>query len=296
MLSPMTTSGQKTMPISRSVNVALAAMLSLSMSTAFSKVANAQDFRIYTHIVDQSNPNVKAPVIARSLTLFHANKVYDYMDQLGELVVFEPSLQRFIVLNGNPPMKTEVPFPLLEQHLKVSEGKAREYLSENLSATDASAVQQISYLKFQLEPDFEIFDRPENRQLTLQSPHLTYQVTYSSQFPEGNQQIYFHYLNWMAKLNRILHPQAMLPAARLIVNQELEKRNCMPVDVTLRLVQDPKYPRQLKAEHQIQWELDKVSRTNINDWENHLKDPNFRSVSLDTYQKTLQDNLASASK
>ena len=38
---------------------------------------------------------------ATALTLFHAGRVYDYMEELGEVVILEPVHNRFTVLGPN---------------------------------------------------------------------------------------------------------------------------------------------------------------------------------------------------
>ena len=65
---------------------------------------NAQEMRVYTTVRDLSalaanEPAERAPVISRSLTLFHAGKVSDYVDAAKEVTVFEPSHHRFTLLN-----------------------------------------------------------------------------------------------------------------------------------------------------------------------------------------------------
>ncbi len=256
--------------------------------------AEAQDFRIYTSVSDESNPQVKPTVVARSLTMFRAGKVYDYMDQLGELVVFEPAQQRFVVMNGSQGLKTEVSFPLLNQHLSVSETKAKELLAIPAGQPDALSAADAAFLKFQLDPKFQLSAKTDENLLTLSSPQLTYQVKYSTNVSNETLNLYYQYIDWTAKLNRILHPQAMFPQPRLAVNQILKSRQCMPMTVTLRM----SHPQamQLKADHQIQWELDEHSRSWINDWENLLKDPQVKFVPLVDYQKAFLADQASAAR
>ena len=278
--------------IFRQITVTLAV---LSLLSAWSlQRTSAKDFRIYTSVADESKPNAKPVVVARSLTMFRAGKVYDYMDQLGELVVFEPSLQRFIVLNGSLGMQTEVGFPLINQHLSVSEQKAKELLSLKPGQPDALNASDAAFLNFQLNPQFQITGRASDSVLTMSSPHLTYQVKVSTDVEKETLTSYFHYVDWTAKLNRILHPQAMFPQPRLVVNQELKTRGCMPKSVTLRMSLPE--PRQLKADHQIQWELDESDRTWINDWEKLLKDPEIKAVPLVEYQKLFLADQVSASR
>lgn len=273
----------------------LLTLAGLSFLSAFAiDRTDAQDFKIYTSISDETNPQVKPTVVARSLTMFRAGKVYDYMDHLGELVVFEPALNRFVVLNGGLALKTEVTFPLLNQHLSVSEQKAAQLLAIPAGQPDAISAADATFLKFQLHPVFQIAGKADEGVLTMSSPQLTYQVKYSKDVTQETLGVYYHYIDWMARLNRILHPQAMFPQPRLVVNQELKKRGVMPISVTLRM----SHPQQiqLKADHSIQWELDEHARAWINDWETLLKDPQVKNVSLVDYQRAFMSEQARAEK
>ncbi|MGH7199902.1 MAG: hypothetical protein ACREJB_04815, partial [Planctomycetaceae bacterium] len=58
----------------------------------------AQEFRIYTRVYDASTTGEEPAVVTRSLSLFHAGKVYDYIDTLGEVTVFEPAQDRVHIL------------------------------------------------------------------------------------------------------------------------------------------------------------------------------------------------------
>ena len=58
---------------------------------------NAQEMRVYTTVRNLRGSAVsedRAPVVARSLTLFHAGKVYDYVEAAKELTIFEPAHHR----------------------------------------------------------------------------------------------------------------------------------------------------------------------------------------------------------
>src|ERR1043165_1169439 len=65
------------------------------LSIAACGTARAQDFRVYTTIQDLTaappgnGGAAQAPVVARTLTLFHAGKAYDYIPEIGEVIVIE---------------------------------------------------------------------------------------------------------------------------------------------------------------------------------------------------------------
>ena len=81
--------------------------------------------------------------MARSLTLFHAGKVYDYMenigmDDIGEVVILDPIHNRFVILNSNY-LATRVEFGELRQYLNVGEHEAELYLQELITSDDRQA-------------------------------------------------------------------------------------------------------------------------------------------------------------
>ena len=70
-----------------------------------SAAARAQDFEVYTRVYDENAvaADGKSPLkvpIARSLTMFHAGKAYDYIEAIGEVVVidFDPATPHFSLL------------------------------------------------------------------------------------------------------------------------------------------------------------------------------------------------------
>ncbi len=68
---------------------------------AFHNVGFAQELRIYTRIHDLSTAAGQKFPDQCSLMLFHAGKVYDYIEPAQEVTVFEPALRRFTILNAN---------------------------------------------------------------------------------------------------------------------------------------------------------------------------------------------------
>lgn len=57
--------------------------------TVWGGSAEAQGYRVYTRVSLQetAGENAEKTVIGRSLTIWHAGKIYDYMPSVGELVV-----------------------------------------------------------------------------------------------------------------------------------------------------------------------------------------------------------------
>jgi hypothetical protein len=85
-----------------------------SFATSF-----AQQFSVTTKVV-QPLPNAapgepQEEVVATSITLFHAGKVFDWLPAVGEVTVFEPIHQRFILFNGKRRVATTVTFEQIQQ-------------------------------------------------------------------------------------------------------------------------------------------------------------------------------------
>jgi hypothetical protein len=79
---------------------------------------SAQECRIYTVVYDESGEPTsgvvdRSPqprVLSRSLSLMHAGKVYDSIDALGEVTIFDPAERRFTILNTKHTLAASVSF------------------------------------------------------------------------------------------------------------------------------------------------------------------------------------------
>lgn len=253
--------------------------------------ASAQELRIYTQVYNEgavaARPDQRPPVISRSLTLFHAGKVYDYIDSVGELTIFEPAHRRFTILNGThePVLATVVTFDEIRQILKVGRKETEDYVARLQQQGDPISRQVIEPLRFQLEPQFEErYDSAKHR-LQLTSETYRYDVQCAEVESSDTVEIYLHYADWVARLNYVLHPQALFPAPRLALNDALRKHNVVPVAVELRA--DFERRLHLRAEHQLHWDFNAKDRSDINHWESLLKSKKIRFVPLREYQQLL---------
>ncbi len=245
---------------------------------------SAQDYRIYTHVVDHQNidANGKPRVVARSLTIWHAGKVYDYMVNVDELVIYDPFQRRFTIISSQHNMACTLDFSELKQHQKVARNQAKEYLTE---LSESEATQQAELIAFQLDPQFNIEFIPEKNRLACKSPQLSY---VAETIPAPNKDIaraFREYADWSAQLNFVLHGKSLMPAARLKLNEELEKRDLLPIKVTLTLADAAE--TKLSAEHSINWELEKHDRFRITEWKHLLQDGQLKFVSFQDYQRNL---------
>jgi len=246
--------------------------------------AEAQDMRVYTSVTDISQSEDTSPVISSSLTLFHAGKVYDYMENVGEVVIFEPAQHRFIILGKNY-TATEVPFTEIHQFLESAEAQAIDYIAELNSHESTGAVRTAAVVKFQLDPNFQESFEPESLKLSLRGGHLNYLVTGSKVEHPSAVENYLNYADWASRLNYVLHPHSAFPDARLMVNKSLREKKVLPVQVELSMQLDP--PVKLRAEHSYAWKFQSIDRRHISHWEQTLRSDKVRWVSFREYQQQL---------
>ena len=244
---------------------------------------SAQEMRVRTTI-SREETNASLRPFAYSLTLFHAGKVYDYMEDVGEVVIYEPMNDRLVFLDGNY-RASELTITELTQFLKSSEAESQKVLADLRRDGADSNKQEIRALEFQLNPQFdERFDAKEQR-LRMNSEQMNYTVkTASSPNPEATQ-IYLAYADLAARSNHILHPGAMLPEPRLQINAVLRKRKLIPLTVDLRTRAEGDV--HLQAEHQFSWELQAIDKRKITQWESRMTSKEVIWVSFRDYQRKL---------
>jgi hypothetical protein len=263
------------------------ALACLVASTIFTVTAHAQDMSVYTTVrnaVGQDNR-----VIAESLTLFHAGKVYDYAEHVGEVVIYEPTQNRFTLIGSNY-IGSRVSSVEITQFLNAARSGAERFIES--PTRDPRNRKLIPGLKFQLQPEFTETLRPEK--LTLNGSCLTYQVA-TVQPPQGSPlNDYLNYADWAARLNYMLHPQALLPEPRLELNESLRKNKRLPV--TVELVAKLDRDMHLKAEHRFAWTLQATDRQFIDQWERTRESPNMRWVSIHEYQEQMSAKTTATAK
>lgn len=249
--------------------------------------AAAQEFRIYTRIVPVrppgGDPGRRTEVTTRTLSLFRAGKVYDYIDSVGEVIVYEPAQRRFVILSTAREVAATLEFEDLKQLLSVARFEAEHHLVQ--TASDAADAAASAPLRFQLSPEFaEQVDR-ESRRLRLTAPELSYDVRCVESSAPEVLDAYLRYADWIARLNYVLHPQALFPEPRLALNTRLRRLQWMPVEVELRTTANG--GMHLRAEHKIHWHLDAQDRSLIQQWETLLQSKRTRWVSFRDYRNLL---------
>ena len=243
----------------------------------------AQEMRVRTTISRQEQNGSWRP-FAYSLTLFHAGKVYDFMEDVGEVVVYEPLNDRFVFLDGNYRV-AELTITELNQFLRSSEAESEKYLANLRLDGSEGAKKEADTLSFFLNPKFdERFDAKEQL-MRMNSEQLDYVVkTAASPNPEHAAK-YLAYADWAARLNHILHPEALLPEPRLALNAAMRNRKRIPLTVDLRIRENEEV--HLQAEHQFSWELQAMDKRHITVWESRMASKEAVRVSFRDYQRKL---------
>jgi len=252
--------------------------------------AEAQNYRVYTRVMHSSSQSQdkKPDVIARSLTIWHAGKAYDWIDSVGELVIYDPIQRRYTLLSGPHKLGCTIEFGELRNYLKVARAKAKEYMTDVSESDAPNAGQEIEKIQFQLDPDFQVSTVDNEQNISFDAPVLAYHVE-STEAPNQDVAAAFQkYADWAAQLNYILHSQSLLPAPRMEVNRELRERQRLPVRVKLYLKDD--FETVLTAEHTIQWKLGPQDRSRIQDWQALMRDPQIQFVSFQEYQTAMLKN------
>ncbi|MFO1095204.1 MAG: hypothetical protein U0992_18155 [Planctomycetaceae bacterium] len=265
--------------------------LVITLFALFGSHTFAQDMTVYTTVSvvgDDGQPES----VGRSLTLFHAGKVYDYMEDAGELVVLDAEAGRFLIVNGNY-TGTRVEFDELNQFLKVAKTQTEAYMAELALKGDADRGPLTDWLKFQLDPRFEERET-EKQALKLDSPVMQYNVETSTAPEPKHVEQYLSYADQAAQLNFVLHPGATFPAPRLALNLALRQRGVLPTSV--ELVSRAGNPVTLRAKHIFQWRLESPDKQHIHQWERMLSSKQVRWVGFHEYQQRLLADAARRAK
>jgi len=263
--------------------------LAVLMLSATADIATAQQFRVYTRVTQmrpgQSLPPTDQDVIARSLTLFHAGRVFDWLPAVGEVTVFEPSHERFILYNGRRKMATTVSFAEIQRVLDSARDETRSYVQrlEERGTVDAGSVT--NPLRFQLAPVFEEKFDAGQQHLSLTSPRFRYEVTCGDPLTPQATTAYLNYADWAARLNYVLHPRSLYPEPRLKLNTSLREHQRIPLSVVLRV--DFDQPLVLSADHRFAWQLEEQDRQHITHWEQQLRDNSLEWVAFRDYQQAI---------
>lgn len=252
---------------------------------ASSGSVSAQGLKISTQIYDLSGDE-SGQVLSSSLSLCHNGRVYDYVDTVQEVVIYDPVERRFTILNFQREIRTVLTFDEIGQLLESRRPITDAWLTELRASRNPDDARMARSLSFQLSPDFtETFDASSGA-LTLASRSFTYRVDTRKWNDTEQVERYLAAADWTARLNSILHPSSLFPEPRLALNAALRKRtDRMPVRVELDL--RPEESLRLRAEHQLTPQLAEADHNRIARWEAERKSARLREVSFRNYQETV---------
>ncbi len=248
---------------------------------------SAQELRVYTRTLNLAglppDQTAKAPIVARSLTLFHAGKVYDYIDSLKEVTVCEMAHRRFTILHESAPASTTITQDEVRRFLAMAEEEAATVATELAKNPSPKSRSAWELLQFQLKPDFTVAYEETAKRLRLEHERIRY-VADCTQPPDvAILEQYLRYANMISELNSVLHPHSMLPGPRRALNQELLSRGLLPRTVQRQVRAD--VTSDLRVEHEWEWKLTDHDRQMIAGWERVLRKPELRSLDFRQFQQ-----------
>jgi hypothetical protein len=266
----------------------LMALRSILFGTILSlcSLSFGQGLRISTHVYDLEKTPAPGKMVSSSLSLCHNGRIYDYVDAADEVVIFDPVERRFTILNSLRGLSTTLTFDEIRHKMDSLEPKTTRYIQELRAAGTPSAERMADAFEFQLHPKFEQSYDPMKESLILSSPSFTYRVE-TRKWEEADQvERYLTYADWTAQLNFILHPNSLLPAPRIALNDALRKlKNRMPITVELDLRPNDKL--HLRAAHQLTRNLSDDDHRRIAQWDADRKSQSVKEVPFLSYQQAV---------
>jgi hypothetical protein len=248
-------------------------------------IATAQDFHVDTQIYDLKAPAKagKPQSVGAAESLFHAGKVYDHNRGVNEMTIYEPAQERFVIVDTTRNLKTAISFSEITDHLIEDRASAQTYVAD--AEKRGLPPDRVAFIKFQLKPDFQVKFTPhaQSPKLVMTSPLAEYHVECAAEGSREILQAYLEYADWAARLSFITRRQSMLPDVRLAVNEELRRRNLLPVKVTL--ITHTQVPKEIhyRAEHKFGWELNGYDKSTISHWDAHAAAKTTKLVPWEKY-------------
>lgn len=244
----------------------------------------AQQFKVTTRVTqltfDEREPE---RTLSRSLTLFHAGRIYDWIPSVGEITVVDPAHDRFIVFSSRKRIGTKVPFEEINRMLDTAREETSNWVSRMMQSGKPKSIRVAEPLKFQLSPKFQPTFEPNSKTLTLTSPRLTYIVDCQEVESRERLNAYLGYADQAARLNYVLYPDTLYPEPRIALNEVLRKQKRLPSRVQLNV--DFDQPLRLQAEHRFSWQLSSFDRKYLNQWQSQIDGPDIEWVSFREYHR-----------
>lgn len=248
---------------------AFAILAALFAGMGVERPALAEDFRMENKVYVG---NEREPC-AESTTIFYNGAAYDFLKKPPEITVFDKDVSRFILLDTERRVKTELTAQEVAEFVERLRQRAAEYAHP--------------FAAFQANPKFEQAFDASARELSFTSPWMTYRVvTIDAGSREAASQ-YRRFADWQARLNTLINPKAIRPFGRLEVNAELEQREELPKEVHLVITPGGTFPPKrvtFRSEHQLVRRVVESDRARVQQAGEFIAI--FPVVSFEEYQKT----------
>ena len=239
-------------------------------------VARGEDFHVESKVYVVGDKNNKP--ITETTTIFYQGIVYDFLKHPGEIrdpesTIFDPAGQRFIVLDPQRKLSTEI-----------SLKDTKEFLGQvRLQA----AGHKDPILNFLSNPEFS--EKEDKDQLEFTSAWMIYRLKTMPAKSDEIARQYGEFSHWHGQFNVMINPSSLPPFGRMAISKTLEERRLLPLEVYMTI--SPKGPQKklvMRAEHRFQWTILETDRQSVSDAQRQMK--LFRQVSLKEYNERLKDD------
>jgi len=186
----------------------------LLASAAPSRLA-AQDFRVENKVFLAQE---KTPT-SQSTTIFREGDIFDFLKEPAEILIFLQGRQDFMLLNVPRRICTEIPGARVLEFTDAVRQRAEK--------------QNKPLVRFMANPVLDPQVDNASGALTFRSPWLTYRVLPTKVADPAVARRYREFSDWFARIGPVLNPEALLPFARMEVNEQLQRRGVVPREVSL---------------------------------------------------------------
>ena len=126
-------------------------------------------------------------------------------------------------------------------------------------------------IKWLVDPSFEESFDPENSELTLKSPSITYRAQVQATDPAVAAQ-YHEFSDWYTQFNLALNPSSRPPFPRMMLNEAIERHQGVAKEVHLTATLSPKdAPVKITSRHQLAVQLDSADMNRVAEVREYLR-------------------------
>ena len=229
-----------------------------------------------------------AELQSSSVTLLTNGKAYDFVEAADEVIIFQPAVQRYTILNTARELVTNVTFQEVGHLLGARRSESAKLIDQLTKNGRPEAERVARSILFQLDPKFDTDFDPTTKQLTLHSPLWKYTVTTHEWEDEAQVEQYLNYADRIAELNYVLQPRSFFPEPRLELNRELRELGRLPTSLKLDL--RPDEPLLLQADYKFVMQLNEADQNLIRVWDAAVASDSLRELPFRAYQEATLAN------